>query len=61
CWPGLACVEWRRGSAGDAGNERGVSLAPSAHEAGFTSMAHEEQVIGDTPKVAREAFKVQVA
>jgi len=24
-------------------------------------MAHEEQVIGDTPKVAREAFKVQVA
>ncbi|MBK6376064.1 MAG: hypothetical protein IPH43_13350 [Xanthomonadales bacterium] len=54
-------MEWRRGSAGDAGNERGVSLAPSAHEAGFTSMAHEEQVIGDTPKVAREAFKVQVA
>ena len=37
--------------------EGGVFLAPSAYEAGFMSMAHDEQIIADTLKVAREAFK----
>jgi glutamate-1-semialdehyde 2,1-aminomutase len=37
--------------------ERGVYLAPSAFEAGFVSIAHDEQVIADTLTAAREAFK----
>lgn len=37
--------------------EGGVYLAPSAYEAGFMSMAHSEQIIADTLKVAREAFQ----
>jgi glutamate-1-semialdehyde 2,1-aminomutase len=37
--------------------ERGVYLAPSAFEAGFVSIAHDEQVIADTLNSAREAFK----
>ena len=41
--------------------DRGVYLAPSAFEAGFMSMAHDEQVIADTLKVAREAFKALAA
>lgn len=35
----------------------GVYLAPSAYEAGFMSMAHDEQIIADTLRIAREAFK----
>ncbi|HPN79804.1 glutamate-1-semialdehyde 2,1-aminomutase [Dokdonella sp.] len=35
----------------------GVYLAPSAFEAGFMSMAHDEQVIADTLRVARDAFR----
>ncbi|HET9031719.1 MAG TPA: glutamate-1-semialdehyde 2,1-aminomutase [Dokdonella sp.] len=35
----------------------GVFLAPSAYEAGFMSMAHSEQIIADTLKVARDAFQ----
>lgn len=35
----------------------GVFLAPSAFEAGFMSMAHTEQVIADTLRVARGAFE----
>jgi glutamate-1-semialdehyde 2,1-aminomutase len=37
--------------------DRGVYLAPSAYEAGFMSMAHDEQVIADTLRAAREAFQ----
>jgi len=37
--------------------ERGVYLAPSAFEAGFTSLAHSEQDIADTLQAAREAFR----
>ncbi len=37
--------------------EGGVFLAPSAYEAGFMSMAHSEEIIADTLRVAREAFK----
>ena len=36
--------------------EQGVYLAPSAYEAGFMSMAHDESVIADTLRAAREAF-----
>jgi glutamate-1-semialdehyde 2,1-aminomutase len=35
---------------------RGVYLAPSAFEAGFLSMAHDEAVIGATVEAARAAF-----
>jgi glutamate-1-semialdehyde 2,1-aminomutase len=37
--------------------ERGVFLAPSAYEAGFTSSAHDENVIQATLAAAREAFQ----
>ncbi len=37
--------------------ERGVFLAPSAYEAGFTSSAHDENVIQATLVAAREAFQ----
>ena len=40
--------------------ERGVYLAPSAFEAGFVSIAHDEQTIADTIAAARAAF-VEVA
>ncbi|MEP7044704.1 MAG: glutamate-1-semialdehyde 2,1-aminomutase, partial [Dokdonella sp.] len=36
--------------------KRGVYLAPSAFEAGFVSIAHTEQIIGDTLAAARGAF-----
>jgi len=36
--------------------ERGVFLAPSAYEAGFTSSAHDETVIAATLEAARAAF-----
>lgn len=36
--------------------ERGVYFAPSAYEAGFTSIAHDSAVIAETLRVAREAF-----
>jgi glutamate-1-semialdehyde 2,1-aminomutase len=36
--------------------EQGVYLAPSAYEAGFMSMAHDESVIADTLRAARYAF-----
>lgn len=37
--------------------ERGVYLAPSQFEAGFTSIAHNEQVIADTLNAMTEAIK----
>jgi glutamate-1-semialdehyde 2,1-aminomutase len=37
--------------------KRGVNLAPSAFEAGFVSIAHDEQVIAATLVAAREAFR----
>jgi glutamate-1-semialdehyde 2,1-aminomutase len=37
--------------------ERGVFLAPSAYEAGFTSSAHDKDVIEATLAAAREAFQ----
>jgi len=36
--------------------ERGVFLAPSAYEAGFTSSSHDEMVIAATLEAARTAF-----
>ena len=36
--------------------ERGVYFAPSAFEAGFMSIAHDDTVIEDTLAAAREAF-----
>lgn len=36
--------------------ERGVYLAPSQFEAGFTSLAHTEADIDATIKAAKEAF-----
>jgi glutamate-1-semialdehyde 2,1-aminomutase len=36
--------------------ERGVYLAPSAFEAGFLSMAHDDAVIAETLDAARAAF-----
>ena len=36
--------------------DRGVYLAPSAFEAGFVSMAHDDRVIDTTVSAAREAF-----
>jgi len=36
--------------------KRGVYLAPSAFEAGFVSIAHDEEVIADTHAAARAAF-----
>jgi len=38
--------------------ERGVYLAPSQFEAGFTSLAHTEEDIDATIAAAKEAFKV---
>jgi glutamate-1-semialdehyde 2,1-aminomutase len=37
--------------------ERGVYLAPSAYEAGFVSIAHDEAVIDATVAAARDAFR----
>ena len=37
--------------------ERGVYLAPSAFEAGFTSSAHGDKEIADTINAARAAFR----
>ena len=36
--------------------ERGVYLAPSAYEAGFLSMAHDEAVIAEILRAARDSF-----
>jgi glutamate-1-semialdehyde 2,1-aminomutase len=36
--------------------ERGVYLAPSAFEAGFTSLAHSDEDIDATIKAFRESF-----
>jgi glutamate-1-semialdehyde 2,1-aminomutase len=38
--------------------ERGVYLAPSQYEAGFTSLAHTEQDIDQTIEIAREVLKL---
>jgi len=38
--------------------ERGVYLAPSQYEAGFTSMAHSEEDIDRTIEIAREVMKL---
>jgi glutamate-1-semialdehyde 2,1-aminomutase len=35
---------------------RGVYLAPSAYEAGFVSMAHDDAVIDATLAIAEQAF-----
>jgi glutamate-1-semialdehyde 2,1-aminomutase len=37
--------------------DRGVYLAPSAFEAGFVSIAHDDGVIDATLEAAREAFR----
>ncbi|MCC6593773.1 MAG: aminotransferase class III-fold pyridoxal phosphate-dependent enzyme, partial [Xanthomonadales bacterium] len=37
--------------------KRGVYWAPSAYEAGFTSIAHDDAVIDETLAVAAEAFR----
>ncbi|MDH5208925.1 MAG: glutamate-1-semialdehyde 2,1-aminomutase [Burkholderiaceae bacterium] len=37
--------------------DRGVYLAPSAFEAGFVSMAHDEAVIDESVALARDAFR----
>ncbi|MEZ5460887.1 glutamate-1-semialdehyde 2,1-aminomutase [Dokdonella sp.] len=36
--------------------EQGVFFAPAAYEAGFMSMAHDESIIADTLRAARNAF-----
>jgi glutamate-1-semialdehyde 2,1-aminomutase len=41
--------------------DRGVYLAPSAFEAGFVSMAHDEEVIRTTVRAARDAFAALAA
>ena len=41
--------------------KRGVYLAPSAFEAGFVSIAHDDRVIADTHAAARAAFAEVVA
>jgi len=41
--------------------ERGVFLAPSAYEAGFVSSAHDDTVVDETIRIAREAFQVVAA
>jgi glutamate-1-semialdehyde 2,1-aminomutase len=38
--------------------ERGVYLAPSAYEAGFLSMAHDEAVIAEILRAARDSFEL---
>lgn len=43
---------WHRGML-----ERGVYLAPSQYEAGFTSLAHTEEDITATIEAAREVMK----
>jgi glutamate-1-semialdehyde 2,1-aminomutase len=40
--------------------DRGVYLAPSAFEAGFVSAQHDDAIINETLRCAREAF-TQVA
>merc|ERR1719327_1150765 len=45
-------AKWHRGMP-----ERGVYLAPSQYEAGFTSLAHTEEDIEKTIAVAKEVFK----
>ncbi len=60
-------VNWRTVKAADKERfgkffrkmlENGVYLAPSQFEAGFLSMQHDEQVIGDTVAAAEKAFAV---
>ncbi len=41
--------------------ERGVFLAPSAYEAGFMSIAHDERVLADTLEAARSALRAAKA
>lgn len=43
---------WHRGML-----ERGIYLAPSAYEAGFTSLAHTEEDIDKTIAAAREVMQ----
>ena len=38
--------------------ERGVYLAPSQYEAGFTSLAHTEEDIDKTIEIAREVMSL---
>ena len=38
--------------------ERGIYLAPSQFEAGFTSLAHTEEDIDKTIKIANEVMKL---
>jgi glutamate-1-semialdehyde 2,1-aminomutase len=38
--------------------ERGVYLAPSQYEAGFTSLAHSEEDVDKTIETAREVMKL---
>lgn len=45
-------ARWHRGML-----ERGIYLAPSQYEAGFTSLAHTDKEIDDTIKAAQEVMK----
>jgi glutamate-1-semialdehyde 2,1-aminomutase len=46
-------ARWHRGML-----ERGVYLAPSQYEAGFTSLAHTDADVDATLAAAREVFKI---
>jgi len=37
--------------------DQGVYLAPSAYEAGFTSIDHDDEIVGDIITAARNAFQ----
>jgi glutamate-1-semialdehyde 2,1-aminomutase len=37
--------------------DQGVYLAPSAYEAGFTSIDHDDEVVGEIISAAQNAFK----
>jgi glutamate-1-semialdehyde 2,1-aminomutase len=59
-------VDWNTVKQADKGRfgkffrqmlENGVYLAPSQFEAGFLSISHDEQVIGETIKAAERAFE----
>jgi glutamate-1-semialdehyde 2,1-aminomutase len=41
--------------------DRGVYLAPSAYEAGFVSIAHDDAVFADMLKAAEESFAAMKA
>lgn len=45
-------AHWHRGML-----ERGIYLAPSQYEAGFTSLAHSKEDIQKTIKAAQEVMK----